>query len=316
MPTLPLYTPNPGHPDASHAVIAPGGYERWYFDAESAAGDLRVVAVFSQGTADHPHYAAYRRRFRQYLLAPTRRAPPAPAEWSAVSFAVYPTAGAGWHSARSCAPGEFRASLDRFELSAGADGVAVDSDNSLRLRLGEGAAELVFRPAWGYRSGEIAWSSPGGEVPRHHWLVTAPLCAVEGTVRLDGARPVAFSGHGFHDREFGVHPVRPGLRGRVLGERRAVSFRLRAASLGWRPGFAHVDGCCVEASDEGVSDRSVSLYLKWDGPPAVIDFESLGLKLTNPRQIGRARRIRRLLYDVAASAAVGLRQRTALCEWV
>ncbi len=44
----------PTEMDASHRVRAPGGYERWSFDAADAASDVRVVAVLEGGSATDP----------------------------------------------------------------------------------------------------------------------------------------------------------------------------------------------------------------------------------------------------------------------
>jgi hypothetical protein len=85
MPTLPLYTPA-DVPDASHRVLAPGGYETWHFDAESATGDVRLVAVLGAGS---PLDAAYLRRYLQYRRRPTRRPPPVPPDFPFAHFAVY-----------------------------------------------------------------------------------------------------------------------------------------------------------------------------------------------------------------------------------
>src|SRR3954469_7792109 len=188
MPTLPLYTPNTAHPDASHAVIAPGGYERWSFDAESAAGDLRVVAVFSQGTADHPDHATYLRRYRHYRLRPTRRRPPVPAEWSAVSLAVYAPGTEATQFVRACAPGEFRAAPGALDVSAGPDRVGTQPDGSLRLRLDAWGAELTLRPLWSHRPREVDLFPRPHAQGRHLWVVAAPCCAVEGSLRIGGGR--------------------------------------------------------------------------------------------------------------------------------
>ena len=45
MPSIELVN-HAAHPDGWHDVRAPGGYEWWYFDAEDAATDTQIVAIF------------------------------------------------------------------------------------------------------------------------------------------------------------------------------------------------------------------------------------------------------------------------------
>lgn len=311
MPTLPLYTPNPGHPDASHAIIAPGGYERWYFDAETDSGDLRVVAVFSLGAADHPDHATYRRRFRRYLRAPTRRPPPTPADWSAVSLAVYQAAGTPLRIDRACAAGEFRASSDALDVSAGPDGVTIGQADSLGLKIATPGVELTFRPLRARLPQVLALFPRPHEPARHHWIVAAPICVVEGVVRVGGGRAVAFSGRGYHDHHFGTEPAGRWIRGRVIGEGRVTAFHLRRSDAR-SAGGAHV----LEADAHGVRDAISVSRLEWTRFPTSVEFETTGIKLRRPRVLDRSGSIKRALYEVSATTSSGLDGRLALCEWV
>ena len=75
-----------GHPDAWHQVTAPGGYEWWYFDAESHDGRTQIVAIFLEGFVFHPGYL---RRYFRFLKRPTKHAPPTAGDYPCVYFAVY-----------------------------------------------------------------------------------------------------------------------------------------------------------------------------------------------------------------------------------
>jgi len=316
MPTLPLYTPSPGHPDASHAVTAPGGYERWYFDAESAAGDLRVVAVFSQGAADHPDHAAYLRHYRYYRLFPTRRRPPVPAEWSAVSLTVYAPGAEAMHLVRACAPGEFLAAAGRLDLSAGPDRVGTESDGSTRMTLEAWGAELTFRPLWAHRPGEVDLFPRPRAREQHHWVVAAPYCAVEGSVRIGAGRTVALSGRGYHDHQFGTTPIRSWMRGRILGQPGVTAFHIDGVGQAAGPRRYPREAHYVDADAEGVRDAATLVRLEGNHLPTSIDFNSAGISLSRPQVFDRSGAVRRVVYEVSAEKVSGLDGRAAFCEWV
>jgi hypothetical protein len=106
------------------------------------------------------------------------------------------------------------------------------------------------------------------------------------------------------------------MRGRVLGERRTAAFCFRGGQASRDgAGFGPVAARWVEVVDGGLSDHDVTLRVKWSRRPEIIEAEQAGVKLCNPRYLGRAEGIQRVLYDVGASAASGLDGRTALCEW-
>src|SRR4051812_36141272 len=85
MPTLPLFT-RPQNPNDSHHLQAPGGFERWHFDAEDSSGNRRLVIDFFEGFPFHP---AYLWRYQRYLRWPTRFVPLTPPEFPAVSFTLF-----------------------------------------------------------------------------------------------------------------------------------------------------------------------------------------------------------------------------------
>jgi hypothetical protein len=85
MPSIAMYEP-PATPDAWHRVMAPGGYEWWYFDAEDAATDTQVVAIFLEGFVFH---TGYLRAYARFVRNPTAAPPPLPGDWPCVYLCVY-----------------------------------------------------------------------------------------------------------------------------------------------------------------------------------------------------------------------------------
>src|ERR1700679_4169113 len=86
MATLRLFDPSPAHPDGSHHMAAPGGYESWRFYAHDPSQNLRLVFGFHHGYCLHPDYV---RRFTTYRLRPTRHAPPVPAFYPCWTVSIY-----------------------------------------------------------------------------------------------------------------------------------------------------------------------------------------------------------------------------------
>lgn len=227
MPTLPLYTPTEVA-DASHGVIAPGGYEWWHFDAENAAGDLRVVAGLHFGYVPN---ATYLRQYRRYRRRPTRVRPPVPADFACVSLAVYERNRvlASWLSpipAAGCS-----AAKGRVEVRLGPNSLRADvsGDRLLTLEVNGARAELRFRPRFALVPVErhLLPKIPGGA--EHRWIIADPLCDVEGEIHLPDCPTIRFTGRGFHDHSYGTAPlamaVRRWIRGRMLLEDVAVVFQ-------------------------------------------------------------------------------------------
>jgi len=314
MATLPLYTPDPVHPDGSHTVFAPGGYERWRFDAESADGSVRFIASFSLGWFDHPDYAQYRRRYDRYLRRPTRRPPPVPAEYPCVSWGVYAHGRRLERVVQPCEPNHFRSSADRLELSAGSSGALADDDGTIRLRLedppGSARSELVFRPIFQRKPVQVHQS------PYHQWIIADALYEVEGILRVHSSSgATSFSGRGFHDHVFGAAPVGgPGERwicGRVLEEGRLTA--VGAGTL--RPREEGAAGWCFEAEASGSRLKPADATLPALASPAIATFTPSGLELSNPSALERyGSGVQMLECDAWLPRAGGLVRRTALCE--
>ena len=313
MPTLPLYTPNPPHPNASHQVIAPGGYERWYFDAESASGDVVIVVVFSLGAPDHPDYAEYLKRDRLYRRRPTRHRPPVPAEYGAVSLSVHEHGRSLGRSIRPIPDQEFRASAGGLELSAGADTV-VSAEGSIRVTAG--GADLTFRPALPHAAREVVPPSLAILARHHHWVLAAPCCAVEGTLRVNGGRTLTFSGRGYHDYEYGTAPMTRRVRGRILGHASVVVFRSTLAErVGPGPNPRGANAHRIEADAGGVRESVVGLDFEAARHPARIEVDDNLTRLERPVALGESGSFDRLKYAISRSGEGMPADETALCEW-
>lgn len=297
MPTLPLYTVNPPHPLASRHVLAPGGYERWWFDAESEDGSLRVIATFSRGFVDHPDYGTYLRRYKRFLAGPTRRPPPLAAEYPWLSVGVYE------NGRRLCEDaGVWRGDTDSF---------AAQPDGSVLLRLARQRlqAELLFRPTGTAESRDVALlerASGALDSPwsgEHRWAATGLSCEVEGKLN---DRPIR--GLGYHDHRFGTAPVAYAagfwFRGRVLREGHALAF-----CVAHRVDRELVRG--VESTEAGV--RHVEGARGFRRPASdVIHLEPLGLKLSRPEALRSSQPCVWEVYETRRGDADGL----ALCESV
>lgn len=341
MATLPLYS-TPAHPDAWHRVTAPGGYEWWYFDAEDAAGDVQLVAIFLEGFVFHPEYL---RRYFRYLRRPTRRRPPVPGEYPCAYLAVYEKGRVLAQFMSQYAPVAFAASCDAPDVTLGPNRLTRAADGSLRLHV-RGApwrltwrgpqtqaalqlvADLTFRPVLHAPPHERTFLSRQlADGAEHQWVIANPLCAVEGTIRLGElttggrlngqSREVRFAGRGYHDHNYGTAPIGPGLRrwmwGRVLQADRVATFHLARAVDPSLPDEVHL----IEGDADGLRPVEVRRAdADWKGRtpvglayPLRVRFGDV-LGLDNPRVVDSAPFYMRLAYDATWRGERG----SAFCE--
>jgi hypothetical protein len=221
MPTLPLLT-SPTHVDGWHRVAAPGGYETWHFDAESADRRVRLLVALHQGDPMRP---AYLRRYARYRAAPTRFHPPLPREYPAVAVELFEDDRVTCRVVEHAAPHDFAASDDGSKIRIAASHVERDAATGVRhlrarvhARGRTVAIHLLFRPVVRVRrSVELS--------PHHAWLLSDPLCTVDGEVQLlddSGAAPriVVLNGRGYHDHRVGTRSLgelaRSVFSGRIL----------------------------------------------------------------------------------------------------
>ena len=340
MPTLPLYTPNPVA-DAWHRVTAPGGYEGWHFDAESAQGDVQLVALLSYGCVFHPKYL---REYFRHRAWPTRVAPPVPGQYPCAYLVVYEHGNVVGQFTSQVPPGQFAASDTEPAVRVGPNELRPQPDGSLSLKMNgvpweltwRGperepgwtlSADLVFRPVLRHPPHERVFLSRKLSSADHHWVIANPLCEVEGCIRLssgDGrkTREIPFRGRGYHDHRYGTAPIGVGLRrwtwGRVLlDDDRALAFHYAEPQ---DPGLSN-EAHLVEVSPVGLREIPVGeVQAEWSEQSAARLHYPRGLRfkptdgdevdLTNPRVLDSSPFSLRLLY----SAIVGPRAGTALCE--
>lgn len=338
MPTLPLFE-TPADPDAWHRVTSPGGYEWWYFDAEDAAGDIQIVAIFLEGFVFHPGYL---RRYGAYRRRPTRATPPVAGEYPCAYFVVYEKGRPLAQFMSQYPPGAFAASSERTDVRIGPNTLRRDDDDTLRLALHgvpwqltwrgpqllapqELTGDLTFRPLLPRRPAERTFLSQALSGARHQWVIADPLCEVGGTIRLGGGgnlptREIAFRGRGYHDHNYGTAPLGPGLKrwiwGRVLPAepdgRGMLTFhyaRPRDASL---PDEVHL----VEADADGAREVTATCEADWSrrsalglAYPQAANFGE-GLRLVTPRVVDSTPFYLRLVYDAQTRHGPG----TAFCE--
>lgn len=334
MPTLPLYT-LPADPNASHAVLAPGGYEWWHFIAEDVSVGRRMVASFHDGFPLHP---GYMRRYERYLRRPTRRAPPVPAEFPAVQFAFYEGDRALVRLLCLPATRDIASISNGMQMSVGQNQLSLSSTGEITLRL-RGApwqpggwapsllaertlsAEFTFTPRWNAPIKPKSFGSEAGGAGKQHWTVTRPACDVRGELHLYGGSAgspidLQFTGRGYHDHYFGTTPLAQDLRrsiaGVLLDDDATVVFRVEEDS-----GSQETEGQVIEfrAGKEQILDAS-EMRLDWPRPmwamgiPPRVFFGD-DTKLSNPRVLHRSPMDVHVLYDVRSRG----RARTALCEF-
>jgi carotenoid 1,2-hydratase len=338
MPTLPLYTPA-DVPDASHRVVAPGGYETWHFDAESAAGEVRLVAVLGVGP---PLHAPYLSRYLQYRRRPRRRPPPVPGDYPFAHFAVYEDDRALAQFSTHAAPEDFAASPHEPAVKVAGNEFVRDPDGSFSLRFrgvpsGTGtrrtgasclSAQLTFRPLLPHPPYETALTGHSISPDLHQWVIAAPSCEVWGSVAITpegsdgsraGVREMDFRGRGYHDHRYGTGPLGATLRrwasGRVFLGGTTYAFHV-ARPLDRRLGD---DVRLVRCDADGVEVvEKEPLRVAWgvgrglQPPyPAELACDSR-LRLVRPRVVDASASRVRLLYH--ASAHGGGETGTAWCE--
>src|SRR5438552_3725313 len=129
MPTLPMYHP-PTTADAWHQVLAPGGYESWSFYAHDFERDVHLSVTFWDGFTFLPSYL---RRYRKYLKRPTRRLPPFPVQYPAISGALYRAGEAPLRFASVYPRGALAGDTDQVGVHIDGDGFERREDGSIQL---------------------------------------------------------------------------------------------------------------------------------------------------------------------------------------
>jgi len=331
MPTLPLYSPA-DVPDASHRVLAPGGYETWHFHAESAGGDARLVAVLGVGS---PIDVTYLRRYLQYRRRPTRCPPPVPAEHPFAHAAVYDGGRLLAEFTAHADPSDFAASPHEPAVKVAGNEFVRERDGSLSLRLrgvaSRGAsslsAQLVFRPLLPHPPWETSRLGQHISPALHRWVIAAPRCDVSGTVALTpggdgsrgGAREIDFRGRGYHDHCYGTAPLAGALRRWAVGHAflgdATYAFHVARPLERALPDDVQWIRCDAEGARAVQGDP---LHVVWTAgrglrPPYPAELTAGNrLRLVRPRVVDSDASHARLLYH--ASAHGSGENATAWCE--
>jgi carotenoid 1,2-hydratase len=332
-----LYTPNASAPDAWHRVTAPGGYEWWYFDAEDAQHDRQIVVILLEGFVFHPGYL---RKYAAYVRRPTRHRPPVPRDFPCAYFVVYERGRIAHQFMLQYPAADFSAADDRLDVSIGPNHATVGDDGAIRLRLRgtpwkltwqgpqflEGTTltgEFTFRPKFNHPPMERVFLSRAMTAADHHWVLSNPLCDVEGDFRVfDSDAPgeglgVRFSGLGYHDHNYGTGPLGPGLKrwiwGRAAFDDAVYTFHHAIARNTALPPETHL----VVADANGTHEIDViHTAADWSARngtmlayPRSLSFDST-MRLFNPRLIDSAPFYMRLIYQSECRGRRG----TAFCE--
>jgi len=316
-------------PDGWHSVAAPGGYEWWYFDAEDAAADRQIVAIFFQGFVFHPGYLRADARYRRN---PTKVPPALPQEYPCAYFVVYEKGKIAHQFMTQYKSEAFSAATDRADVTIG--------PNTLRTSKGGYDLSLVGTPWW------LTWQGPKRGVGQtlsatlrftpnfqhaplertflsrqmtaadHHWVLAAPHCNVSGTIHPPGGSPIEFNGVGYHDHNYGTGPIGPGLArwawGRAIFEDRVLAFHVAVPKKPSLPIERHV----MSADAQTFAALPAVPTVDWAHRssagiryPSIVRFESL-LTLSQPRLIDASPFYLRLQYEAHAGAQRG----SAFCE--
>jgi hypothetical protein len=300
MATLPMYQPST-KPDAWHQVSAPGGYESWSFHAHDFARDLHLTVTFWDGYTFLPTYL---RRYRKYLKNPTRRLPPFPVQYPAVVGTLYRAGEAPLRFASVYPRGSLIGDVERGDVRIGGDGFEHYDDGTVQLHFEQSAfsATLTFENAIANSACKCDWMRD------HAWMVTRPVCKVEGVIR---AQEMAdeFAGVGYQEHRFGTKPITFSARrcfsGHALFGDEFVSFQLGGDDT------VHVARLC----NGDVKIASVAAEMSWSGKRGMIRFPtkvqaSSVLRLANPRVLDAGLYRGAVVYDAESEE----KKSPAFCE--
>ena len=199
--------------DAAHEEWlrgTPGAYEWWYFDALSDDGQWAMACIWFLGNPFSPFY-------RLAALGQGTN----PMEHNAVFFALYRQGRLhAYHFTRFPAsqievtgsvPGTLQFGPNRLTLG-GADGCKLTLvDENANRRVLEANLTFAFSPLRAQGVGD------DGAAETHFWLPSAPACRVSGRITLReaqnfGAEEIRFTGHGYHDHNWGRLPFSKDIR--------------------------------------------------------------------------------------------------------
>ena len=202
-------------PDRFLNFPTPGSQEWWYFDAISDDGRDALVVVWYAGLPFDPEYGVGTLR---HLKDPARYPPPKALDHCALSFSWYRDGKTVAYALNAYREGAFAHHAEPFTVEVAGNRLARDEegyalnvetpavDGKSRIR-----ARLRFRPAGGSEPLERDLGAAGSP---HLWILAAADCRVEGSVAIEGARPMAleFRGRGYHDHNAGSEELSLAMR--------------------------------------------------------------------------------------------------------
>ena len=300
MATLKLLT-TPDHPDGSHRIGSPGGYEFWHFHAEDQSRRLRVAVSFHDGFALHPDYI---RRYAAYRRNPTRNAPPTPSQYPCLQINVFENKKILASSTTYLTPGSLHTE-DPQSLALGSSR-AIFRESEIALAISESqlalSVKLTFEPILVLTP--IEKSFPPAGAGEHHWIPARPLCQVHGQIRRSG-RTIPFTGLGQHNHYYGTGPLSAvagrWIRGCVLFPRAAEIFQAVARHA-----------IAVTASKSGIQvSENPSFTAEWNHrflrPPSHPITMNFGdrLILRNPRLASVIGPQLQIVYDAYVEGVQG-----------
>ena len=325
--TPPLFDPAAA-PDGWHDVRSPGGYEWWYFDAESGDGRVQLVAIFLQGFIFHPGYL---RRYGRYLRRPTRVAPPMPGDATCAYLAVYRD-GRVWKQFLTQYPGVALSAAKTGPLVRLGPNSVEPQGEDLALALAgtpwhltargpqlsqreELSAALTFSPALTRRPMARRFLSRRMTAADHFWVLADPRNVVSGQVSC-GSEQFSFEGVGYHDHNYGTAPIGPGLKrwiwGRAFDDAGVTTFHFARPADPDLPDEVHL----VEADADAIQEVEAPAKLDWSRKsktllryPNQIEFGDR-LRLRNPKVVEDSPFYLRLTYEATTRRGPG----RAFCE--
>jgi hypothetical protein len=221
-----MFNPPLAHPNAAHDIYAPGGYEWWHFAAIDPLQQLTILATFYRGYILDRQYL---RQYRRYLRQPTRRKPPAPADFPCLALRVLSTDSQRPLNITERATGPLHLTSSPLHFALNANVFSQHDDGAYHLHLHsqgrEGfTADLTFTPSFPHPPLTNILTPGAGE---HRWIAAAPNCAVRGSISIPSSN-ISFSGFGYHDHHVGTRPIALGngsfTLARAITPSRALAF--------------------------------------------------------------------------------------------
>lgn len=208
--------------DFHRPQTSPGGYEWWHFDAIDEKNDLSFVLRFSAGDLFSAYYQDNLKTYWKNAKSPLTSSNPVvhsprPLDYNGVFFQVFNKGSLIGETVQEFSMAFLKASDQQGAVLLGPNRFNWDTSDPpsyiitvqspLRGR-SVLRARLFFTPLT-----KALGNLPQPEFPSTHtWVLTAPLCRVEGTLQWcdqagDVKKEMGFVGQGYHDHHWGTVPL-------------------------------------------------------------------------------------------------------------